>query len=182
MSDTVITTIVGVIGTLLGAMLGWILNQLSQRGKVNFYFNEIRLFFSSSDKSNGTISLHIDVDITNTSSNQKIIRNIKAVLCKNEKNIFEKNLFVKETNAGFFSLICSPKSMKNVQLTIPQLHVEMDEEPKNFFDNDELYLKYYDEKNKVQSVCIYKNILTENPYFRDCLENQKGDEIVATKI
>ena len=186
MSENVMIALVGVAGTLAGTILGWILNQLSNRGKVSFLLNEIRPFFHKTDDG-GKISINVNVDIINTSGNQKVIRNIKAVFYKSKRKILEDNVYVKEiniekNNAGFFSLNCYPKSMKNILLSMSELSFETADEPKNFFKDVSLYFEYFDEKDKINSVCVYKNVLAEAPCFNNSEIDQRGDQADETSI
>lgn len=79
--------IIGVIGTILGTILGWVLNSLSTKGKLkiyvsswkdNFQYNDTGSMVPSKSKEQ-TEYYHYDLtlDVYNSSSETKILRNIK---------------------------------------------------------------------------------------------------------
>lgn len=79
--------IIGVIGTILGTILGWVLNSLSTKGKLkiyvsswkdNFQYNNAGSMVPSKSKEQ-TECYHYDLtlDVYNSSSETKILRNIK---------------------------------------------------------------------------------------------------------
>lgn len=90
--------IIGIIGTLLGTVLGWILNNLSQHGKLNVYvteweekfthIGEYGAFETSRKKEEAkSFSYNFSLDLYNSSGTTKIMRNIKVVLLGNNKEL-----------------------------------------------------------------------------------------------
>ena len=97
--------IVGVIGTLLGVVLGYILNSISRYGRVIFYVNNIETEIIERSESGGStvvhsitsntecVSISIELDIINTSEySKKILREINFIVAdkdfKKTKSIF----------------------------------------------------------------------------------------------
>jgi len=79
--------VIGVIGTILGTILGWVLNSLSTKGKLkiyvsswidNFQYNDAGSMVPCKSKEQ-TEYYHYDLtlDVYNSSSETKILRNIK---------------------------------------------------------------------------------------------------------
>ena len=79
--------IIGVIGTILGTILGWFLNSLSTKGKLkiyvslwedNFEYNDVgSMAPSESKEQTECYRYNLTLDVYNSSSETKILRNIK---------------------------------------------------------------------------------------------------------
>lgn len=77
--------VIGVIGTILGTILGWVLNSLSTKGKLkiyvsswidNFQYNDTGSMVPCKSKEQ-TEYYDLTLDVYNSSSETKILRNIK---------------------------------------------------------------------------------------------------------
>ena len=88
--DGIVTAIIGVVGTLLGTILGWLLSVLSNKGKVSVYLSSWTETFRHKDKEGFMINsasesqaeyfeYECSLDIYNSSSDTKILRDIKIV-------------------------------------------------------------------------------------------------------
>ncbi|MBP3313469.1 MAG: hypothetical protein J6K84_02290 [Oscillospiraceae bacterium] len=87
--------IIGVIGTLVGTILGWVLNNISQRGKLNVYvtqwsddfdYNEgVAISNANAIQETYGYSYKLAVDIYNSSAETRIMRDIRIVF-KRDKN------------------------------------------------------------------------------------------------
>lgn len=88
----------GIVGTVIGALLGWFLSKLNQSGKVSFFADNINIEYYSIDKggaiyksnySNEIIcgNFTFDLDISNTSSNNRMLRKIYCTLNSADKTL-----------------------------------------------------------------------------------------------
>jgi len=93
MSNEVIIAIIGFVSTLAGTFLGWFLNWLSQRGKLNIFIQSWHNSFTHTDTEGFQVcscnldeavsySFELEMDIYNSSNITKIMRDIKIIfLC-----------------------------------------------------------------------------------------------------
>ena len=90
--------ILGIIGTLLGTVLGWLLNSLSQKGKVKVYIKKWEEIFEKQDEMGGFVKAgykeakyyhyNVSLDIYNSSRETKIMRDIHVVFRNRKKRLF----------------------------------------------------------------------------------------------
>jgi hypothetical protein len=91
-----------IIGTLLGVLTGWFLGLLSTAGIVRFHFSNCKIHFYERDKGGSFFSKELnekseygkfsfEVDISNTSRNGKLLREINASI-EIDDNIFIKDI------------------------------------------------------------------------------------------
>lgn len=88
--------IIGVIGTLVGTILGWVLNNISQRGKLNVYISQWSDDFDYNEgvtisdlnaiQQTYSYSYKLTVDVYNSSAETRIMRDIRIVF-KRDKNV-----------------------------------------------------------------------------------------------
>ena len=93
----------GIIGIVIGVFLGWFLSLLNLMGKVTFYKDKIKVEYFEKDSAGGIYKKDLnektiygifsfDLDIINTSSRNRMLRNIHCLLSiSNEKVIKEIN-------------------------------------------------------------------------------------------
>jgi len=90
--------IIGILGTMGGTILGWLLNNLSQHGKLNIYVHEWKDNFAYKDGMGGTVvsssitqteyySYKLSLDLYNSSGETKIMRNIEVVFMNGKKEL-----------------------------------------------------------------------------------------------
>lgn len=163
--------IIGVIGTLFGTILGWLLNSASNHGKLNVNISDWKDDFKYNDKGFITKSISKDqteyysylltLDIYNSSAETKIMRNIEIYFsdneCEHHKSI-PKDDSTKRNNGYFYN--CDNISPVNIPpKTIIQLKLRDDFNNENAVLNNiwktkKIYMKYINEKNKIKKVTI----------------------------
>lgn len=91
-------SMIGVIGTLLGTILGWVLNSLSQKGKTSIFVNKWKQSFKYNNS--GFIeecpikdkvefySYDLQLDIYNSSGKNEIIRDVRIMFFNNDQLLF----------------------------------------------------------------------------------------------
>lgn len=98
-SKDILIAIIGVMGTLFGTVVGWLLNFLQQKGKLNIYVKDgLNAKFETADsvpaESKDKVecfSYDITLDIYNSSGNTKIMREVE-IWFYNNKNIIKKDI------------------------------------------------------------------------------------------
>ena len=170
--DGIVTAIIGVVGTLLGTILGWLLSVLSNKGKVSVYLSSWTETFRHKDKEGFMINsasesqaeyfeYECSLDIYNSSSDTKILRDIKIVFCEGKDILFESVPDDKKTKRSasartIFDNVTAqnipPKSVINVELLsgvwIKEAQLE------RIFYADSVYFEYLDEKSKPHRIMI----------------------------
>lgn len=97
MSSDAVTALIGVGATLAGTILGWLLNNFSNRGKLNifvsswedkFRYNKMGEMVDSSKREEAAYyTFRVSFDLYNSSGNTKIMRNIEIVFNDGKKDI-----------------------------------------------------------------------------------------------
>lgn len=97
MTSEITTALIGVGATLAGTVLGWILNNFSNHGKLNifvsswkedFQYNSHGAMASCSKREEvQCYSYNISLDLYNSSGNTKIMRNIQIVFNDGKNDI-----------------------------------------------------------------------------------------------
>ena len=98
-SKEILIAIIGVAGTLFGTVVGWLLNFLQQKGKLNIYVNYgLNMKFETADnvpaESRDKVecfSYDIVLDIYNASGNTKIMREVE-IWFYNNKDVIKKDI------------------------------------------------------------------------------------------
>ena len=98
MSTDVQIAIIGIIGTLGGTILGWVLNNFSQKGKLNIYLkkwtdefkhNEVGCMVKSSSMEQAeSYGYNLSLDLYNSSRETKILRDVNIVYLYNKEELF----------------------------------------------------------------------------------------------
>lgn len=169
--DQHFSAIIGVAGTLLGVVLGSLLNRISRYGRVRFYTNNIEYEYGIKDDGYGgymladsfipettSISITIELDIINTSEySKKILRDINFLT--NDKR-FNKAHNLKDLSTGQLlhsslwevddlkSINLQPKEIRNLKFRV---HFNEDLEK---VLNSKWYLKYKKPNNRVRKIKI----------------------------
>lgn len=97
MNSDITIALIGVGATIAGTVLGWVLNNLSNRGKLNFYVsswedkfqynNDIgEMVLCSKREEVQSYTYNVSFDLYNSSGNTKIMRSIQIALAT-EKEI-----------------------------------------------------------------------------------------------
>lgn len=150
---------ISVLASLLGVLLGFFLNNLSRRGRIKIFQNNISIYFVESDDyggyipkkeitdKTGVVSVKMNLDLYNTSSySRKIARDIKMKF-KGEHGTSFSNL----NNLNNINLL--PNELMNLSISFG-VNVNFDE-----FKNSLWELVYYNENNKLVKVKINKEQL-----------------------
>ena len=150
---------ISILGTLLGVLLGAFLNNLSRRGRIKIFQNNISIYFEERDDYGGyipkkeitdktvSVSVKMNLDLYNTSSySRKIARNIKMKF-KGEHGTSFSNL----NNLNNINLL--PNELMNLSISFG-VNENFDE-----FKNSPWELVYYNENNKLVKVKINKEQL-----------------------
>jgi hypothetical protein len=134
--QNLIPSLIGVIGTLSGVILGVFLKQVLSTGKIKVFVNSFQLTFSETDKGDvketkaitpksDSIFMDADIDVYNSSSDQRIMRDICFII---EKNSFSKRISLKDRKTRRLSsfritmdkvevITVPPKTIVNLKLS-----------------------------------------------------------------
>lgn len=173
MSVEIQIALLGIVGTLGGTVLGWVLNNLSQRGKLNIYVSAWKdeleynhngeMVSSSSIEQTKSYSYRLKLDLYNGSGETKIMRNIEIVFAKNKEVLYcsmPKDEATKRIShpVAFYDNV--------LPINIPPkavIHIELfdwvwnDNGSLDFiWETTSVFLRYVNEKNKNVSVMINK--------------------------
>jgi hypothetical protein len=154
---------ISVLASLLGVLLGFFLNNLSRRGRIKIFQNNISIYFFESDEYGGyipkkeitdktvSVSVKMNLDLYNTSSySRKIARDIKMKF-KGEHGTSFSNL----NNLNNINLL--PNELMNLSISFG-VSGNFDE-----IKNSPWEFVYYNEKNKLVKVKINKDqLIAEN--------------------
>ena len=164
--------IVGVVGTLAGTFLGWLLNNLSQRGKVNMYItsfidefkynNEIGCMVpSSSIDQTQCYSYKLILDLYNSSGETKILRNLTIVFSDGKTDLF-KSVPNDDSTGRCSGPLWLYDQISPINIP-PKSILQLNLHNGVWYDNGELdfiwktkkvYMTYIDEKNKLRKVSV----------------------------
>ena len=173
MNSEIQAALLGILGTLMGTVLGWGLNNFSQHGKLNifistwkdnFEYNKTGCFTqSSSIEQTEYYSYELSIDIYNSSAETKIMRNIEIVFMNKKEELYCSIPYDESTRrAGAGAIVYKdiapinipPKSVINIDLT--KGINNRDESFKNIWNTTHVFLKYSNEKNAKKKVLIKK--------------------------
>ncbi|MCD7771664.1 MAG: hypothetical protein LUH23_06225 [Oscillospiraceae bacterium] len=178
---------IGVAGTLMGTALGWGLNELSSRGKVNvcitsweerFYYREdfIHEIASQSIEQTEFYDYEMSADLYNSSSNQRIMRDIKIVFKDGKAQLKESTPMISSPAQSKGYITPSRNGCMNIPpKTILSFNI-CGREPHSGGDLDfiwkakSIYLNYIDEHNKVKSIKI------KDEDFSHYFDNHKSED------
>lgn len=172
-NQEIITSVIGVIATLVGTILGWFLNNLSNRGKLTIFtflwkenFRRKTSFEKKDDelseiKEIQSYSYNTKLGIYNSSANTKIMRNIEIVFNNGKKDIKTIKPLSNDIDYYIFS---SPVYKEIEAINIPpkaiaelNLHGVLPEECEElqYTKNvKNIYMIYKDETNKTKRYLI----------------------------
>lgn len=165
-------SIISIIGTLAGTVLGWGLNTFSQKGKLYTYINNWGELFEMPDGYGGLklstsrtdakhYRCHFDLDIYNSSTNPKIMRSVKIGFYNSGTALLSGTPLDKDSRRSsgavnkydeIEAINIQGKSVKVVHLIYELSNYE------NCFDllydSNKVFLTYVNEKNKVKKILI----------------------------
>ena len=171
MSTDMQIALVGVIGTLAGTILGWLLNNITQRGKLNAYvfsftdkfeYNDMGFMVASSSIAETQLySYKLILDLYNSSGATKIMRNITVIFSDGKKDLHKSIPHDDSTRrssgpAWFYDEVgpinIPPKSI--IQLNLHRGAWRSEGGLDFIWNTKKVYLSYTDEKNKRRKVKI----------------------------
>lgn len=165
---------ISVLASLLGVLLGFFLNNLSRRGRIKIFQNDISIYYFEREPSGGfshqkeitdkteIVEILLNLDFYNTSNyTRKIARDVKINII-NQKSNFKLRLKNNETTKVMAGMIHKddlkninllPNELKNLSISFG-VNENFDE-----FKNSPWELVYYNENNKLVKVKINKEQL-----------------------
>ena len=166
------SAIIGVLGTIVGVILGFILEKFARRGKIKVYQNEVKSFILEPDMAGGLIesneindkiesaSIHLNIELFNTSEySKKIMRDIIFRTESENYNIYDRSTSRAYgdglTTDQFSSVHIEPKQVKDYYLRINF--------PENFKENlnSNWFITYRNHRNKKKTIKIDKSLLNK---------------------
>lgn len=162
-----IAAIIGVVGTISGTILGYILNSLSRLGEIKIFQNTINISILKRGESGGFdiqnmvtedtkhVTLEFNIDFYNTSEQPKILRDIKFVTKFND-SIIQDNFIIRDSNRHpgvpeFRHINLLPKEIQNYKIIY---------NPRNSFKeilNGEWFIEYRTDNNKLKCYKLNKD-------------------------
>ena len=101
MSDSILTALIGIAGTVLGTVLGWLLSTFSRRGRLEIYtsawhesfeFNNVGVMSPSATFDEAEAYFYqLSLNIYNSSCDNMIIRNLRIEFLNGSKVVFSDN-------------------------------------------------------------------------------------------
>ena len=178
--NEMLTAIIGVVGTLAGTVLGWLLNSWSNRGKLRIYvcdwkdeftYNHIgSMVSSSSAEQTECYSFKTSFDVYNSSGESKIMRDIEIVFSDGKKDVRHDipndqdtmrhgNSFIHYDVIGPVNV--PPKTV--IKLNLRDGVRKKDDALDFIWRSKKVYLQYKDENNRQKRILIKKENYEE--YF-----------------
>lgn len=166
--------IVGVIGTLLGVVLGYILNSISRYGRVKFYVNNIETEITERDdvyggltiansitqKTDG-LSIDFELDAINTSEySKKILRDINFLIVGNDFKKTEKIIDKSTKSVSKYTHTLDNLKIINLdpkEINTLNLHIHFNKDFEKILASN-WFLEYRNQKNRKYKVRIEKEI------------------------
>lgn len=190
MNSDITTALIGVGATIAGTVLGWALNNLSNRGKLNIYvsswedkfqYNDIgEMVLCSKREEVQSYTYKASFDLYNSSGNTKIMRNIQIAFSDGKRDI-EKQTPQDDATKRCSSLMVFYDDVKPINIP-PKAVIKLDLHNGSWTKEGELdyiwktkkvYLIYNDEKNKTKRIFI-KSEDYENYFINHKLEEKEN--------
>lgn len=190
MTGEIVTAVIGVGATLVGTVLGWVLNNLSNSGKLNIYVSSWEDSFEHNSSFGEMVpcanreqvesySYKLSLDLYNSSGNTKIMRNVQIVF-SDGKNILQKQTPKDDDTKRFSSsmifyddvgpLNIPPKAV--IKLDLHNGVWDKDGKLDFIWKTKKVYLIYNDDKNKLKRILI-KTEDYENYFVNHVMEEEK---------
>lgn len=166
----IITTIIGVGGTIIGTILGWILNNVSRNGRLHF-FSQISGLSTRDDGYGGYMgcknlkdadryTCFIDLDVYNKNADYKTVKDLQVQFCYNRKHGFSIKPLVKkskhDTKYETVDIInIPPKQTLSLYLSVSFKKEDFNKLRKV----KKVKLMYRNEKNRTKTVSISNHFL-----------------------
>lgn len=172
MTEGLWAAIIGVGGTLLGTALGWWLNTLSNRGKIDVFCKKWDVEFKINN--NGFVestndineaeyfNFNVELEVINHSSNIKILRDVQ-ILFQDSNGKILKTIIPNDTSLRTYSNhYCSHKEVKPFNVygkSIISISLDKGFNDSNskfdfIFNTEKIFLQYKDEANNIKRVLL----------------------------
>lgn len=179
MSTEIQIAILGIIGTLLGTVLGWFLNSLSQKGKIRVFVKKWKATYQKADKMGGFVDCtreeagyyhyNLSLDAYNSSRETRIMRDIRVVFWDKKNPLFSnipKDDTTKRTSNTLIrydeiSIINIPAKTA-VAINLHGGLYSSDKEWPDFLKACRVKLGYKNEKNKKKMIDVCRVVVNEN--------------------
>lgn len=166
---------IGIFGTLSGVILGAIINQYSRRGKLIIFKKDFKIEISKQSK-NGSfqkqdkldidtsiVSINFELDIQNTSTDQKNGREVYFVI-RNKKYVGIKDIKLGIKDLGTLDYSSGISHIKSLEyFNIPpktilnyKLYTSVRKEDYHYIENASFYFEYKDNKNRKKTITLLK--------------------------
>lgn len=110
-------SLIGVIGTLSGTVLGYVLNECSKKGKIKIDFENVNIVCTNYNVANCTLKISMILNIINSSAEAKNIIKPKIVLKKNNKILIDEYAKIHADKSNYKDyLFCPPKIFTSINL------------------------------------------------------------------
>jgi len=160
--------VIAIIGTLLGTIMGWALNSISSLGWLKHYAewkdkyicNETGNFEDCLQEKATYYIYNLTLDMYNSSSNPKIMRNIFIQFYENNKLIYKE--VPDDENTEFYNSASTfYKKIKPINInpkSVLQVKLRSCIDDKNIFCNfSSIWLVYSNDRDKLKRFLVYKN-------------------------
>lgn len=173
--------VLGGFFTILGTIIGWLLGLWFQKGKVNISIVEFNDVFTCGEdlpvesiKEATNYKFSLTVDVFNSSSHSKIMRDIRVLFKGEGKSSASVTPYDENTRKGY-GISGSVERIKVVNIpakSVVSLSLSNYSTGADMFDyiwnTEEVFLTYKDEKNREKKVKIktedYKNYFTNHKW------------------
>ena len=164
--------IIGVLGTLAGTVLGWVLNSLSNKGRLKIFVSSWEDKFLHQDSYGGMApsnsidetefyNYEFSLDVYNSSSESKIMRDIIVSFNEGKKDIEQSTPNDDSTKHGGNPLwfFCAVGPITIPPKTVINLKLHNGSSRQNggldyIWKTQKVFIKYRDERNKQKRVLI----------------------------
>lgn len=193
METEITAALIGVGATVAGTILGWVLNNLSNRGKLDIYFSAWKDKFQKLDRGVMTFAetreqatyygYTCSIDIYNSSNETRIMRDIQIVFCSDrtvlhtfsplDDSTLTQGVGMSAAHYDKFSVLnIPPKSVFSTQIHNGiGLNSQNNDAPDFIWETNNILIRYKNEKNKTKTQKI-KNVNFKD-YFNS--RNIEGD-------
>ena len=173
MSQEMQIALIGVFGTLAGTVLGWILNNISKKGKVNIYilsFDDEFIFHrhegavcSRSIENAKSYHYELLLDIYNSSNERRTLRNPTFIFSDG------KNELIKREALGSISDIINVDPKTGMRVKFHDVFHHNDDGFESLWNATNVHLHYANERGKIIKIKI------NSKTYKDYFDNQKNE-------